>query len=112
MIWGDVQFVSDVPGKNDGASGLRGGGRSTNQLIDAVKAAKKSVLIQSPYLSSEGGVEPLHKLSTRASRSISTNLLASTDNIPAFAGFHRSAAICSVRRRDIQFNRIRQSATS
>ena len=89
MVWSDVQFVSDVPGKNDGASGLSGGGRSTNQLINAVKAAKQSILIQSPYLIlPEGGIELLAQLVKQGVRiRISTNSLASTDNIPAFAGY-------------------------
>jgi putative cardiolipin synthase len=89
MVWNDVQFISDVPGKNDGKSGLRGGGRSTNQLIDAVKAAKKSVLIQSPYLIlPEGGIELFAQLVKQGVKiRISTNSLASTDNIPAFAGY-------------------------
>ena len=89
MVWGDVQFISDVPGKNDGESGLRGGGGSTNQLINAVKAAKKSILIQSPYLIlPEGGIELFAQLIKQGVNiRISTNSLASTDNIPAFAGY-------------------------
>lgn len=94
MVWSDVRFVGDEPGKNDGASGLRGGGRSTNQLIDAVKAAKRSVLIQSPYLIlPEGGVELFAQLVKQGVRiRISTNSLASTDNIPAFAGYSSQRA--------------------
>ncbi len=94
MVWGDVRFVSDLPGKNDGQSGLRGGGRSTNQLIDAVKGAKKSVLIQSPYLIlPEGGVELFAQLVRQGVKiRISTNSLASTDNIPAFAGYSSQRA--------------------
>jgi len=89
MVWDDVRFIGDVPGKNDGESGLRGGGNSTNQLIEAVRAAKKSILIQSPYLVlPEGGVELFAQLVTQGVRiRISTNSLASTDNIPAFAGY-------------------------
>lgn len=89
MVWGDVRFISDVPGKNDGASGFGGGGESTNQLINAVKAAKKSILIQSPYLIlPEGGVELFAQLIKQGVEiRISTNSLASTDNIPAFAGY-------------------------
>ena len=89
MAWADVQFISDVPGKNDGASGLGGGGRSTNQLIDAVQDAKESILIQSPYLvMPEGGIELFEQLIEKGvSIRISTNSLASTDNIPAFAGY-------------------------
>ncbi len=94
MVWSDVRFVSDLPGKNDGQSGLRGGGRSTNQLIDAVKGAKKSVLIQSPYLIlPEGGVELFAQLVRQGVKiRISTNSLASTDNIPAFAGYSSQRA--------------------
>jgi cardiolipin synthase C len=89
MVWGDVQFISDVPGKNDGTSGLGGGGESTQQLISAVQGAKKSILIQSPYLiMPDGGIELFEQLIKRGVRvRISTNSLASTDNIPAFGGY-------------------------
>ena len=89
LTWDDATFVSDVPGKNEGDEGLGGSGESTNQLIDAVKNAKSSVLIQSPYLIlPEGGVELLHSLVQQGVRvRISTNSLASTDNIQAFSGY-------------------------
>jgi putative cardiolipin synthase len=89
IIWDDVQFISDVPGKNDGTSGLGGGGESTNRLIKAVRAAKQSVLIQSPYLIlPDGGIELFEELTKSGVRiRVSTNSLASTDNIPAFAGY-------------------------
>ena len=89
MVWADVHFISDVPGKNDGASGLSGGGESTNQLITAVRRAKKSILLQSPYLvMPDGGIELFEQLIEQGvSIRISTNSLASTDNIPAFAGY-------------------------
>jgi putative cardiolipin synthase len=89
MTWEDVVFLSDVPGKNSGESGLGGGGESTNQLINAVKSAKESVLIQSPYLiMPEGGIELFEDLVSRGVRvRISTNSLASTDNIQAFSGY-------------------------
>ena len=89
MVWDDVQFVSDVPGKNDGTSGLGGGGEATNILINAVRGAKKSILIQSPYLiMPDGGIELFEQLTRKGIRiRISTNSLASTDNIPAFAGY-------------------------
>lgn len=89
MTWEDVVFLSDVPGKNSGDSGLGGGGESTNRLINAVKSAKKSVLIQSPYLiMPEGGIELFEELVSRGVRvRISTNSLASTDNIQAFSGY-------------------------
>ena len=89
MTWDDVRFISDVPGKNDGNSGLGGGGESTNQLIDAVKSAKESILIQSPYvIMPDGGIELFEQLIDRGiSIRISTNSLASTDNIQAFSGY-------------------------
>jgi putative cardiolipin synthase len=89
MSWEDVVFLSDVPGKNSGESGLGGGGESTNQLIDAVRNARKSILIQSPYLiMPEGGIELFEELVDRGVRiRISTNSLASTDNIQAFSGY-------------------------
>ena len=90
MSWEDVTFISDAPGKNKGDSGLGGGGESTQQLIDAVKRAKSSILIQSPYLvMPEGGIELFEQLVQRGVRvRISTNSLASTDNIQAFSGYH------------------------
>lgn len=89
MSWEDVRFLSDVPGKNDGQSGLGGGGESTQQLFEAVLNAKSSVLIQSPYLIlPEGGIELLAELVARNVRvRVSTNSLASTDNIQAFSGY-------------------------
>jgi putative cardiolipin synthase len=89
MSWEDVIFLSDVPGKNDGSAGLGGGGESTNQLITAVRAARASILIQSPYLiMPEGGIELFAELVKRGVRiRISTNSLASTDNIQAFSGY-------------------------
>jgi putative cardiolipin synthase len=88
--WTDVTFVSDVPGKNAGDAGLGGGGESTTQLVDALRAAENSVLIQSPYLiMPEGGIELLRGLIKKGVRvKISTNSLASTDNIQAFSGYH------------------------
>jgi putative cardiolipin synthase len=89
MSWEDVVFLSDVPGKNSGEFGLGGGGESTNQLIKAVKSARESILIQSPYLiMPEGGIELFEELVNRGVRiRISTNSLASTDNIQAFSGY-------------------------
>jgi len=89
MSWEDVVFLSDVPGKNSGESGLGGGGESTSQLINAVKNARESIVIQSPYLiMPDGGIELFDELVDRGVRiRISTNSLASTDNIQAFSGY-------------------------
>ena len=99
MRWEDVVFLSDVPGKNSGESGLGGGGESTNHLIDAVKNARESILIQSPYLiMPEGGIELFEELVNRGVRiRISTNSLASTDNIQAFSGYQGQRRTCCVR---------------
>jgi putative cardiolipin synthase len=90
MSWEDARFISDSPGKNEGDSGLGGGGESTQLLVDAVRKAQSSVLIQSPYLiMPEGGIELFEELIARGVRiRVSTNSLASTDNIPAFSGYY------------------------
>jgi putative cardiolipin synthase len=91
MSWHDVQFISDIPGKNAGDSGLAGGGASTRELIRALEGARKSVLIQSPYLIlPKGGIDFLSELHRRGVQiRISTNSLASTDNLPAFCGYFK-----------------------
>jgi len=91
MSWQPVHFISDAPGKNDGKAGLGGGGISTDLLFDKIRSAQHSILIQSPYLiMPKGGIELLAALNKRGVRTrISTNSLASTDNIPAFSGYHR-----------------------
>jgi putative cardiolipin synthase len=90
MSWEDVMFVSDIPGKNTGESGLGGGGETTTHLFNALSGAQESVLIQSPYLiMPEGGIELFAKLIDKGVRiRVSTNSLASTDNIQAFSGYH------------------------
>ena len=94
LEWQKVEFISDAPGKNDGSQGLSGGGEITERLVDVVRNAEKSVLIQSPYLvMPKGGVELFAELDARGVETrISTNSLASTDNIPAFSGYHRQRA--------------------
>jgi len=91
MTWQPVTFISDAPGKNDGQSGLGGGGQATESLFDTIRNAKHSILIQSPYvIMPKGGIALLADLHARGVRiRILTNSLASTDNIPAFSGYHR-----------------------
>jgi len=90
MSWENVTFVSDIPGKNPGESGLVGGGETTTHLVNALSGAQESVLVQSPYLiMPEGGIELFAKLVDSGVRiRVSTNSLASTDNIQAFSGYH------------------------
>jgi putative cardiolipin synthase len=87
--WVDAEFIADAPGKNDGKSGLAGGGRSTAQLARLLEGAQRKVLIQSPYLvPSDEAMALLRRLRERNVQvRISTNSMASTDNLPAFSGY-------------------------
>lgn len=95
LAWvNNAVFVSDDPGKNAGDKGLKGLGLSTNTLIDLVRKAKRSVVIQTPYLVT---TELSHKLFSAASErgvsiKIITNSLATTDNPAAFRGYQRVRA--------------------
>ena len=87
----NVEFVSDLPGKNDGSKGLDGGGISTFQLIKLVSQAKDSIIIQSPYLITTSLGKQLFKEAVKRGVKIKilTNSLASTDNLQAFSGYQR-----------------------
>ncbi|MFS4494643.1 phospholipase D family protein [Maribacter sp. 2308TA10-17] len=92
LVWvDDVEFTSDEPGKNDGNSGLGGGGISTSKLIRLVKNAKTSIEIQSPYLiTSELSRQLFQEATDRGVKiRILTNSLASTDNLEAFSGYQK-----------------------
>jgi cardiolipin synthase C len=88
VVWAKVDFISDVPGKNDKA-GLRGGGATAAALARLVEGARTRVLIQSPYLVlSERAMDLFRETRARGVHvRISTNSLASTDNIQAFSGY-------------------------
>lgn len=92
LQWVDsVNFVADIPGKNDGSQGLAGGGVTTRHLINLIMKAKKSIYIQSPYLIT---TEESRSLFTEAVKrgieiKILTNSLGSTDNLEAFSGYKR-----------------------
>lgn len=87
-----IEFVSDDPGKNDGSEGLLGGGNTTKSLIDLVSKANKSVHIQSPYLIvTDLGLDLFKSVIERGVEvNITTNSLASTDNLEAFSGYQRN----------------------
>jgi len=90
LVWMDkVQFISDDPGKNDGKSGLGGGGISTTALINLVKNANASIDIQTPYLvTTELGKNLFKEAVERGVKiRILTNSLASTDNLEAFSSY-------------------------
>ena len=91
LVWlEDVQFVSDVPGKNS-STGLSGGGVSTDTLISLIKKAKTSIDIQSPYLVTSDLGKKLFKeaVDRGVTVRILTNSMASTDNMEAFSGYQR-----------------------
>lgn len=90
LVWLDsVSFVSDDPGKNDGKSGLSGGGISTTTLINLVKNAKTSIDIQTPYLITTELSQILFRAAVDRGVKIRilTNSLASTDNVEAFSSY-------------------------
>lgn len=90
LVWlDDVDFISDLPGKNDGESGLEGGGITTTALIDLIKNAKSTIDIQTPYLITTELSRGLFKdaVSRGVKIRILTNSLSSTDNIEAFSSY-------------------------
>lgn len=92
LHWLDgVEYVSDVPGKNEGNEFLGGSGLSTQRLITLLQKAKKSVTIQTPYLvTTDLGKSLLKKLvDSGVEVKILTNSLASNDNLEAFSGYQR-----------------------
>ncbi len=93
LLWLDsIGFVSDIPGKNDGSSGLSGGGIATDALIELIKNARDSISIQSPYLVTTELSRNLFRdaIASGVKIRILTNSLASTDNLEAFSGYQRN----------------------
>ena len=89
MTWCEVEFISDRPGKNDNLISLGGGGETTSRLATLVQNARKSIVIQSPYLVlSDDAIEMFRQVIDRGvTVRINTNSLASTDNLQAFSGY-------------------------
>jgi len=89
VVWTDARFISDPPGKNNRRFSLGGGGITTAELASLVKKSKYKIVIQSPYLVLSKKAESLFRqaLKRGVSIQISTNSLASTDNIQAFSGY-------------------------
>lgn len=87
----NVEYISDVPGKNDGKTFLGGSGITTDRLIALIQQAKHSVTIQSPYLvTTELGKNIFKTLVDRGVEvKILTNSLVSNDNFEAFSGYQR-----------------------
>lgn len=90
LVWlDDVQFISDVPGKNDQEDSFTSGGISTSALINLVKNAKSTIEIQTPYLITTELSQNLFKeaVDRGVKIRILTNSLASTDNVEAFSSY-------------------------
>ena len=91
LVWVDsIEFVSDIPGKNNSTK-LDGGGKTTDKLIDLINNAKTSINIQSPYLITTSIGEKVFKdaIDRGVKIRILTNSLASTDNLEAFSGYQK-----------------------
>jgi len=92
LHWIDnIEYISDIPGKNNGKDFLGGSGLTTERLISLVKNAKKSVIIQTPYLVTTDLSKRLFKAKVDEGVEIKilTNSLASNDNLEAFSGYQR-----------------------
>jgi phosphatidylserine/phosphatidylglycerophosphate/cardiolipin synthase-like enzyme len=90
LLWlDDVQFVSDIPGKNNQKESFYAGGLTTNALIDLIKTSKATIDIQTPYLITTELSRNLFKEATTRGVKIRilTNSLASTDNVEAFSSY-------------------------
>jgi cardiolipin synthase C len=89
IVWTNVEFISDTPGKNNNKLLLGGGGRSTEKLANLVAHAQHEIIIQSPYLVMSDEAKKLFKAAIKrgVKVKINTNSMASTDNIQAFSGF-------------------------
>ncbi|MGB5583556.1 MAG: phospholipase D-like domain-containing protein, partial [Gammaproteobacteria bacterium] len=89
VVWTDVQFISDIPGKNKNRLTLGGGGLATSALTGLIRQARERIVIQSPYLVMSDEALALFNDAANQGVSIiiSTNSLASTDNLQAFSGY-------------------------
>lgn len=89
LAWGEVEFISDRPGKNANRLSLGGGGLTTNALARLVASATDHIVIQSPYLVlSDNAMDLFKQTLARGVRvRINTNSLASSDNIQASSGY-------------------------
>jgi putative cardiolipin synthase len=79
LSWSEAHFIHDIPGKNP----------THDLLVEAVKQAKHSLTIQSPYLIVPKGGDALFAqlIENGVDININTNSLASTDNLYAFSGY-------------------------
>jgi len=91
MVWTNVHFVSDEPGKNSNKFSLDGGGNTTHVLANLLRSAERTITIQSPYLvMSEPAFKLFDELLKRGVKiRISMNSLPASDNLPSFSGYSR-----------------------
>ena len=90
LVWlDDIEFISDIPGKNNETKKLSGGGKTTSKLIELVKKANETIDIQTPYLITSNLSLNLFKetINRGVKIRILTNSLSSTDNLEAFAAY-------------------------
>lgn len=87
----NVEYITDLPGKNENNKFLGGSGISTERLITLVKNARHSITIQTPYLvTTDLGKDLLKDAVDRGvDVNILTNSMASNDNLEAFSGYQR-----------------------
>ncbi|PTC02433.1 phospholipase D family protein [Vibrio mediterranei] len=87
-----VEYVADVPGKNEQQTFLGGGSVTRDKLIELAESAQASIMIQTPYLvTTKKDREFLSGLVDKGiSIKILTNSLASNDNLAAFSGYQRN----------------------
>lgn len=93
LVWAEnVQFISDLPGKNEGTDGLGGGGITTSALVELIKSADSTIDIQTPYLITTELSQNLFREAVKRGVKvrIMTNSLASTDNVEAFSSYQSS----------------------
>ena len=65
IIWTEVEFISDTPGKNKMKYLLGGGGKTTEKLAQLVENAQAQIVIQSPYLVMSSQAKKLFKSAIR-----------------------------------------------
>lgn len=89
LVWTEVTFIHDEPGKNGRRWSLGGGGQSTDALAALVAGARTSIVIQSPYLVMSDKAKALFRAAVQRGVKVRilTNSLASTDNMQAFSGY-------------------------
>ena len=87
----NIEYISDLPGKNNANKFLAGGGLATEKLVALLQSANKSVVIQTPYLITTAATRKILKnlVDSGVAISILTNSLASNDNLEAFSGYQR-----------------------